>query len=222
MAYYPIFLNIEGRACAVIGGGPVAERKVLSLLTAGGSVTVISPRLGKGLEALVREAKIGYKKSAFKKGMLDGFFLVISASSSEKVNEEVKEEGARLGVMVNVVDAPLLCDFIVPSLVERGELRIAVSTSAKSPALARKLREDLELRYGPEYETFVAILGAVRNKLLKDKRKYGKKDKLYRELVDSEVVQLIKSGGLEEVDEILTSLFGDAFSLAGLGIRTEK
>ena len=160
MTYYPIFLDLTGRACAVIGGGKVAERKVMSLIGALAKVTVISPRITNALAEQVRQGSLTHIKRRFKPGMLEGFFLVIGASSSKAVNTLVCDDGRGVGAMVNVADDPALCDFFVPSLVRRGELLIAVSTSAKCPALARELRIELEKNYGPEYAVYVELLGA--------------------------------------------------------------
>jgi len=219
MTYYPLFLDLTDRPCAVIGGGKVAERKVLSLLDAGADVTVISPKLSSTLAGLAakRNVKLTHLKERFKAGMLEGFFLVVSASSSKAVNILVSKEGREAGAIVNVVDAPELCDFIVPSLVKRGELSIAISTSAKCPALAKELRLELQENYGPEYGEYVEILGAIRNKLLKDKRKYDKKERLLNELFVSGIPELLRSGSISELDKLLISILGRGYSLASLG-----
>ncbi len=219
MTYYPLFLDLTDRPCAVIGGGKVAERKVVSLVDAGAHVTVISPKLTNALEELSakRKVKLTHIKKRFKAGMLDGFFLVVSASSSKAVNTLVSKEGRSAGAIVNVVDAPELCDFIVPSLVQRGELKIAVSTSAKCPGLAKELRLELEENYGPEYGEYVEILGAIRNKLLKDKRKYDKKERLLSELFVSGIPELLRCGSISELDKLLISILGQGYSLASLG-----
>ena len=217
MTYYPLFLDLTKRPCAVIGGGAVAERKAVSLVDAGASVTIISPKITKGLTKLSKERKLTHLKKRFKAGMLDGFFLVISASSSKAVNALVSSEARRAGAMVNVVDDPALCDFIVPSLVQRGELKIAVSTSAKCPALAKELRIELEKNYGPEYAEYVEILGLIRNKLLKDKQKYDKKERLLTELFVSGIPELLRSGAISELDKLLISILGRGYSLASLG-----
>ena len=217
MTYYPIFLDLTGRPCVVVGGGKVAERKVKSLIDAGASVTVISPKLTAELTKLTSKGSLTHIKKRFKAGMLDGVFLVISASSSKAVNTLVSTEGRKCGAIVNVADDPKLCDFIVPSLVKRGELNIAVSTSAKCPGLARELRLELEQNYGPEYAEYVEILGAIRNKLLKDKRKYDKKERLLGELFVSGIPELIRSGAISELDKLLISILGRGYSLASLG-----
>ena len=222
MNYYPLFLDLTKRPCAVVGGGKVAERKVGSLLDAGASVTVISPRLTIGLNELATKKRITHVKGVFKAGSLDGFFLVISASASKEVNSLVRKEAHKAGAIVNVVDAPLLCDFIVPSLVRRGDLQIAVSTSAKCPALARELRLEIEKLYGPEYGEYVELLAAIRNKLLKDKRKYDKKERLFKDLFASDIAGKIHSGSVCELDAVLANVLGRGYSLAALGVKIKK
>lgn len=222
MSYYPLFLDLRDRPCAVVGGGLVAERKVLSLLDANARVTVISPRLTIGLKGLVEKKKLTHVKGVFKAGSLDGFFLVISAANTKEVNGLVSKVARKAGALVNVVDSPALCDFIVPSLLKRGDLLIAVSTSAKCPALAKQIRLEIEKLYGPEYAEYVELLAAIRNKLLKDKRKYDKKERLFNELFASNIVEKIRFGSVKELDAVLADVLGRGYSLKALGVKIEK
>lgn len=194
LRYYPVFLKIEGEKCVVIGGGGVAERKARALLDAGGRVTVISPVLTRRLEKEKQAGKITHVARRYRKGDLKGAFVVIAATDSEeeniKVSEETKargpkdnkrrlkntmetdEKGAR-GPIVNVVDRPELCSFIVPSVVRRGPLQIAISTSGASPATAKAIRKELEKLYGPEFGRHLRRLAKLRAKAfkeIKDKR----------------------------------------------------
>lgn len=217
MRYYPIFLDIRGRPCLVIGGGKVAERKVLSLLDAGARVTVISPTLTRSLNKLYRERKIEHYPRAYEKGDVRGFYMAFSATNDRAVNRMIAEEAKEEMVFLNVVDEPELCDFIVPSLVKRGDLLIAISTSGKSPALARQIRLELEQRFGEEYSCLLEILGRVRAKLTaRKKSSYNKK--LYDMLLRSKLLESIKEGRAREVDLILVNLLGEDFSLKNLGI----
>ena len=140
MEYYPIFMDIKGKPCVVIGGGRVAERKVLSLLNAGAKVCVVSPRLTDGIKKLVRERRVKVIKRAYKQGDIDSAFLAYSATDKREINREIFKEAKGKGILLNVVDVPDMCNFIVPSVVERGDLLIAISTSGKSPALAKRIR----------------------------------------------------------------------------------
>ena len=161
-SYYPLFLNIEGRKCVVVGGGLVAERKVETLLECKASVTLISPQASPGLRKLVKAGTIERLTRGFRKGDLKGARLAIAATDDVEVNARVAEEARALGVMVNVVDDPPLCEFIVPSVLRRGDVTVAVSTGGKSPALARKIRTDLENRLRPGYGQLALMISDVR------------------------------------------------------------
>ena len=151
MSVYPINLDLTGRNCAVIGGGAVAERKTNSLLEAGACVTIFSPELTKRLISLCESKKIVHVPRPYQSGDIENFFVVICATDNKVVNEAVAREAREKGSLVNVADAPELCDFTVPSTIVRGDLIITISTGGQSPALAKKLRLELESRYGPEY-----------------------------------------------------------------------
>ncbi|MEW6102508.1 MAG: bifunctional precorrin-2 dehydrogenase/sirohydrochlorin ferrochelatase [bacterium] len=137
--YYPIFLDIEGKKCVVIGGGSVAKRKIERLLEAKGNVIVISPDLEEGLKK-----RVLWIEREYKNGDLDGAFIAISATNNSKINQMVSKEAENKGILVNVVDKPSLCRFITPSIIQRDDITIAISTSGKNPSLAKKIRLKLE------------------------------------------------------------------------------
>lgn len=220
--YYPVFLDIQNRPCLVVGGGPVAERKVSSLLSAGAAVTVISPRVTRGIGGLAKEGGIKLQKREYRPGALKGFFLVIAATDSRAVNEAVWKEAEELGVIINVVDDPAHCSFIMPSVVDRGSLLVAVSTSGMSPLLARNLREKLEGIIGTEYETLVEILGAVRKKLLKTGLSHVKKESIIKDLVASPLPGLIRAGDTRGINAVLAAVLGKGYSLSRLGIKIKR
>lgn len=209
MRYYPIFLDIKGKPCVVIGGGNVAERKVLSLIDAGAKVLVISPKLTPALKKLANKKKIGYCPKAYEKGNLKGFFLAYSATNDQKVNRDVFNEAKRQGVLLNVVDVPELCNFIVPSVVERGDLLIAISTSGKSPAMAKKIRQQLEKEFGKEYAVFLDIMGKIRDKVLTRSKESDKNKRLFERLVDSPMIEWIKEGKKKEINKFLKKILGE-------------
>lgn len=222
MRYYPVFLDIQNRPCLVVGGGPVAERKVLGLLSAGAKVTVVSPRTTKKLGELAKEDRVKHQKGRFTPGMLKGFFLAIAATDSKEVNAAVWMEAEALGLPVNVVDDPAHCSFIMPSVVDRGALTVAISTSGKSPLLARRLREELEKIIGTEYETLVEILGAVRKKLLKTGLSRDKKESIIKDLVGSPLPGLIRAGDVRGINEALRARLGKGYALSNLGIKIKE
>lgn len=219
MRYYPVFLDIKDRPCLVIGGGTVAERKVSGLLAAGANVTVMSPKATRALTELAREGRVTLQKKAYAPGCLKGFALCFAATGSAIVNEAVWHEAKELGIPVNVVDDPAHCSFIVPSVVDRGALTIAISTSGKSPALARSIREKLESSFGEEYAPLVEVLGAVRKKLLKTGLSRDKKESIIRDLVTSPLPGLIRSGDLRGINSALRAALGKGYSLGALGVK---
>lgn len=219
MRYYPVHLDIKGSPCAVVGGGQVAERKVEGLLKAGAAVTVISPRVTKGISRLAKDGVVTHVKRAYKPGDLTSNTLVVCASSSIAVNRAARNEAASLNIPVNVVDDPGSCSFIIPSVVERGSLVIAISTSGKSPLLAKMMRKEMEKTIGPEYEPFVELLGAVRNKLLKNGVNSVKKERALAAIIDSPVRRWFKTCERGEINVFLKDLLGDGYTLGRLGIR---
>lgn len=208
MRYYPIFLDIKGKSCVVIGGGSVAERKVLSLLDAGSKVLVISPELTPVLKKLAAKKKINYCPKSYGPGDLKGFFLAYSATDDPKVNKSVFNEAKKEGIFLNVVDVPELCNFIVPSVVDRGNLLIAISTSGKSPAMAKKIRQKLEKEFGKEYAVFLDIMGRIREKVLKSSEESGKNKKIFERLISSPLLGWIKKGKKKEIDKFLKKVLG--------------
>mgnify|MGYP001577040122 FL=1 len=213
MRYYPIFLDINDKPCIVVGGGSVAERKVSSLLNAGAKVLVISPKLTPALKRLANKKQISYCPNPYKTGDLKGFFLAYSATNDPLVNKAVFKEAKKQGILLNVVDVPELCNFIVPSVVERGDLLIAISTSGKSPAMAKKIREKLEKEFGREYAVFLDIMGKVREKVLTGSKESDKNKEMFEKLVNSPMLEWIRKGKKQEINKFLRKVLGNGFNL---------
>ncbi|UCF78303.1 MAG: bifunctional precorrin-2 dehydrogenase/sirohydrochlorin ferrochelatase [Candidatus Eiseniibacteriota bacterium] len=163
--YYPIFVELSGKKCVVVGGGTVAERKVRTLLEHGARVVVVSPRLSRGLSNLKKRGLVEHLRRGFRKGDCRGSLLVFAATDSRKVNSAVAEEASCASGLVNVVDTPEFCSFIVPSIVKRGALSVAISTSGKSPALSKAIRKLLEGELSQEMGALVSTLGEMRQRL---------------------------------------------------------
>ena len=177
--YYPVFLNLKGKKALLLWGGKVAERKILALLKTDADVTVISPEITKKIEKEKLKGRIKHIRRQYRKGDLKNAFLVIAATDSPDVNEQVSKDAPCL---VNVVDTPHLCNFIVPSVIKRDPLTIAVSTSGISPALSRSIRKELEKMYGSEFSDYLKSLKVIRAeamKVIRDKRKRGRIFKSY-------------------------------------------
>jgi len=166
--YFPVFLDVRRKKCVVIGGGQVAFRKIRTLLDCGASVTVISPVLHPDLSELANKKSIQVIRRSYKSRDLKGAFIVIAATGTKETNRKVAKEAGRVGALVNVVDDPEPSDFIVPSLLRRGDLTIAISTGGMSPALARKIRTRLEESFGEEYALLVSLVEEVRSTLRRE------------------------------------------------------
>src|SRR5712692_11333683 len=166
MSLFPMFLKLDGRRCLVVGAGTVAEAKVESLLAAAASVRVVAPKVTPKVREWAREGRIEWQAREYVPADLAGVFLVIAATSSRALHDEIYAEAKSRGVLCNTVDEPERCDFYFPAVVRRGELQIAISTGGLSPALAQRLRKELEEQFGPEWEAWVAQLGRTREELM--------------------------------------------------------
>jgi precorrin-2 dehydrogenase/sirohydrochlorin ferrochelatase len=206
MKYYPIYLDLRDRPCLIVGGGQVAERKTLSLLEAGANVTIISPSLTQKLQELSQSGKIIHMPKTFDDKNLTGALLVIAATDSREVNTSIGRLCKKRNILVNVVTTPDESSFIVPSVVERGELLIAVSTSGMSPALSRKIRQELEERYGPEYTVFLGKMSMLRARLMDEVKDDGVRREILQALADSDVLSLLKEGKFHDADHRLAEI----------------
>jgi len=206
MPYYPVFLDLEGKIALVVGGGKVAQRKIETLLDHGAEVHIVSRELTPELEVLVNDGRIRFLGPDFHEGHLADAFLVIAATDDEQLNHRVSEVAGKKGLLMNAVDQPSDCNFIVPSIVRRGDLLIAISTSGKSPALAKKIRKELEIQFGREYEAFLALMGALRKKILSAGLSQAENSRLFHELVQSGILEALAENNREEVESILRHL----------------
>ncbi len=222
MKTYPIFIHIENRPCLVVGGGAVGERKVQDLRAAGARVTVISKKLTAALEKLAGEGLIRYLDEDFTPAHLDGMVLVMAATDDREVNARVSAAAQARGIWVNVADDPEFCTFIVPAQVKQGDLTLAISTGGASPALARKLREDLQQRFGPEYGPYLRLLKGVRTRLLSERRAQAENAALFHRLVDSPLLAAVAAGDRAGVVAVLEEVLGGALSPQVLGELTSE
>jgi precorrin-2 dehydrogenase/sirohydrochlorin ferrochelatase len=208
MKYYPVFLDLRDRPCLVIGGGAVAERKAMSLIEAGAEVTVVSPALTPKLHELSASGKITHRNKKFDENDLAGGFLVIAATDSPEVNTAAAHLCRTKHLLVNVAMPPEESSFIVPSVVERGDLLIAISTSGSSPALSKKVRQELEKTYGPEYELLLNRLSAIRKRMLEEVPDENTRRKAFQAIVDSDVLDLLRQGKTHEAEHRMAELAG--------------
>ena len=216
--YYPIFLKVANRSCLVVGGGEVGARKVETLLRSGGSVGVVSPEVVPWLEEEIQKGAVELVASHYEEQQLEGCFLVIAATDDMELNCRIAQDAEKRRILCNVVDYPQEGDFILPALVQRGALTLAISTSGKSPAMARQLRQELEQRFGMEYAHFLEIMGAVRTRVLEESQDSQANKEKFDQLVNSELLELVRRRDHESVDALLRKVFGSGYSLQKLGI----
>lgn len=165
MNLFPMFVKLHGKLVVVVGGGEIAAGKINGLLKAGAKVRLIAPQVHLSLASLIRTRKIDWIPREFTAGDLDGAALAIAATSAPGVNAGIFREAESCGIFCNAVDDIENCHFYYGSVVQRGDLQIAISTNGKSPALAQRLRQELEQQFGPEYEVWLEWLGAARELL---------------------------------------------------------
>jgi precorrin-2 dehydrogenase/sirohydrochlorin ferrochelatase len=219
MKYYPVLLDLDDKLCVVVGGGRVAERKVRSLLQVGALVKVISPQLTQSLSRLKERGKIIHSQRFYRSGDLHRAFLAIAATDDRRANERVFSQALRQKIPVNVVDDPAHSSFIVPSLVQKGDLLIAISTSGQSPALARALRQKLQKEIGAEYLYLLKLLGAVRKKILSLGLGQKRNQIIFRKLAGKDLLPLIRKNDYTGLENRMKTLLGSGFSLKELGLR---
>lgn len=205
--YYPLFMNLTNKKTTVIGGGRVAERKIPPLLKSGARVTVISPAITKKIERMKRQKIIQHIARPYRKGDLRESFLVIAATDSLDVNEQVSRDAPCL---VNIVDTPHLCNFIVPSTVIRGPLNIAVSTSGISPALSRSIRKELQTIYGDEFSKYLQSLRKIRQDAMKMIHDRKKRTEFLKCIASEEVIRKVRRKGSKEMKKTAEGLLKKA------------
>jgi precorrin-2 dehydrogenase/sirohydrochlorin ferrochelatase len=210
---YPVYLDIADKNVLVVGGGSVAARKAETLLSYGASVLVIAPEADAAIAAACDDpaCTLRWERREFAPGDCAGMRLVFCATNSERVNRAVFADAHEYGALANVVDVPPLCDFSVPSIVDRGLLQIAVSTSGASPAVARRVRERLEAEFGPEWEEYLALLSEIRGEVLgtgeldEDERR-----EVFERIAAADLLGRIRDGEHPSALEVIQQYAGDA------------
>ncbi|MBI3087485.1 MAG: bifunctional precorrin-2 dehydrogenase/sirohydrochlorin ferrochelatase [Candidatus Omnitrophica bacterium] len=193
-AYYPLFADLRGRRCLVVGGGPVAQRKVTTLLSYGAQVTVVSPDVTGRLAASARRGTIRHVARRFRPPDLNGAWLAFAATDDERINEAVSRHATARRIFTNVVDQKPLCSFIAPAIARRGGLVLAVSTGGGSPALAKQLRSDLARTLGTDYARMLRLLKSLRASAKQRLPAYQDRKRYFDRLVAGRVFDLIRRG----------------------------
>lgn len=212
--YYPIYLQLCDQLCVVVGGGKIAEGKVAGLLDVGARVTVISPELTPHLLDLVAENKIVHFARFYQPGDLAGAVIVFCATNRAEINQQVCQEAFAQRKLVNVVDDGLDGNFITPAILRQGDLVIAISTSGKAPALASRLKERMQTEFGPEYSRFLELAGPLRDQLAQSVPNAETRKKVWRELVNSDMIELLARGNETAAIETVSRILGFPFQPA--------
>ena len=216
MRYYPIHLDVKNRNCLVVGGGAVGNRKVNTLLMCGARVTVVSLDPTPQLKKLAAERSIILRERAYRSADLKRMFLVIGATDNEKLNRQISKDAEQIGILCNITDRPEACNFILPSIVQRGDLVITISTSGQSPALAKHIRRKMEAQFGGEYVDFLLLMGAIRKKLLSQTHEPEAHKALFNQLIDSNLIELLRTGQKREINLVLQRILGEGYRIEEL------
>ena len=211
-SFYPINLNLKNKKTLVIGGGKVAERKIRSLLECGAKVFIVSPQITQSIEDMVLTYQVVHIPRGYAPIDLEGAFLVISATDDPEVNKRVGKDCFERNILVNVVDDPPNCNFYVPSVLRRGAFTVTISTEGKSPLLARRIREQLEKKYGEEYGLFLEIMGELRTQIIKDFPDPEIRKLIFTGLIDSDILVLLREGKYEDVKERINFVLSNSWS----------
>lgn len=216
MGYYPVFLDLDKTRCLVIGGGTIAERKVEALLAAGGEVTLISPELTAALRVLEAAGRLTVQKRPYQRGDIKAVSLVIAATDDPALQRQIAVDAKQANILCNIVDQPALCSFIVPAVVQQGDLTIAVSTNGASPALAKKIRQDLAEQFGPEYAVALRLLRRIRERLMHEQRSAEDRQRLLIGLAESSLLDYLRDRQTDKLDALLQRTLGEAYALERL------
>jgi siroheme synthase-like protein len=202
--FYPVFLNLTGRRCVIIGGGQIAEGKISKLLDSGAKIIVISPDATQGIRGFAERGQIEFDLRKYQEGDLQGAFLVIAATNDREVNQEIFEEAEKQGILLNAVDDMPRCSFIAPSIVEKGPVTVAISTGGASPALARKLRENMEVSSALDWADATGVLSKARQ-IIKDKQ-IAVDPQRWQCCMTDELLTMIQAGHENEALDLLMDL----------------
>lgn len=216
MRYYPAYLDIKNRSCLVVGGGRVGTRKVGTLLKCGARVTVVSPKVTDELAQMASEARIELRQRAYESSDIESAFLVIGATDDQPLNEQIHRDAEALQRLCNIADQPRLCNFVLPSIINQGDLSIAISTAGKSPAFAKHLRRQLQDQFGPEYGAFLELMGAIRQRLLATEHAPEAHKPLFEELIEKGLLEMVKNSDIHAIDALLGRVLGPGYVYAEL------
>lgn len=220
-SFCPLHIDLKGRKALVIGGGSVAERKVKTLLGYGAELTVVSPELNSSLHKLFKAGKISYLDDIYRPAYLKDKFLVICATDDEAVNRHAADHCIERGILVNSVSEPDRCTFFFPALLKKGLLTVAISTAGSSPALSRRIKEQLDGYFGPEYEEYLSYLGEMRPRIIARVKDKESRRELFEYLAGDGFFAEFKAKSRPEIDSLVEEILVKK-ETAGNGSRAEE
>ncbi len=216
MRYYPICVDIKKRRCVVVGGGQVGTRKVQTLLECDARVIVVSPQATPELTALAEQGAVELHLRNYQDTDQADAFLVIGATDDETLNRRIHQDAEQAGRLCNIADQPHLCNFVLPSIVQQGDLMIAISTAGKSPAFAKYLRRHLQRQFGPEYALFLDLMGNLRNWLLRREHAPEAHKPVFERLIAKGLLEMIRRGDRDTINALLSETVGPEVTFEAL------
>lgn len=208
--YYPIFIDIEGREVVIIGGGNVCARKAETMMKYGARVTIVAPEFTEEIEQWARDERLALRRKPYEAADVEGANIVIASTDDTAVNEQIAADCRARRIPVNVVDVTPLCEFIVPAIIEKGSVQIAVSTGGKSPAIARTLKEDLHRLIGPEYAEANDVLGTLRDGAKQVLPTDVDRKRFFDGIIAAGILELLRDGKRAEAYETIARACEDA------------
>jgi len=206
MTLYPVNLDIRGQLCLVVGGGLVAKRKVEGLIGCGPKIVVISPELCEGLTAHWQKKQIEWKQREYQTEDLQGVKLVFAATDDYQIQQRIAEEAHQAEIPVNVITDPESCSFQVPAMFRQGELLITIATGGASPALAARIRKELEVHYGREYGQLLTLMAAIRKQIVSASDDPAQHKLLFEKLLKSDILAAIETADWKRLQATLAAI----------------
>jgi precorrin-2 dehydrogenase/sirohydrochlorin ferrochelatase len=224
MALYPVNLNVDGAFCVIVGGGSVASRKADSLLPCGAAIRVISPLVTKRIAELAAAGALEWQQREYRQGDLQGARLAFAATDSPGIQQQIVAEAKNGGILVNVIDMPDACSFQVPASFRRGDLLLTVATGGGSPALAARIRKDLEVSYGPEYGLLVALMTALRRDVVGLSDIPAEHKRTFEKLLNSDILSCLKEQQWNHLSALLQDILPPEINISTLveGLKNYK
>ena len=206
MSLYPVNMDIRDLLCVIIGGGTVASRKIESLLPCGAQIRVVSPMVIEQIAERAQAGLLDWQQKKYQQDDLSGAKLVFAATDNPSIQKQIVADADAAGILVNVIDMPESCNFQVPASFRRGRLLLTVATGGGSPALAARIRKELEVSYGPEYEMLVSLMADIRKEVFAFSDKPGEHKQMFEKILDSDILNCIRQKQWDKLSKLLQTI----------------